>query len=224
MLCRCFVPSVAPRGGGAVGWGQGTRRMRDGVSYTLAVPPVLAHATSFLPRERVHRAGPRLRCLILEARDVFCASTIRITPYLIVAMRVVTAFGHQPEPRGTCHTSSTCFLGERDNFTVCCLRWIRIVPRSSVLESHGMNDYVWDGRRGLLHSRSNAGARKEQVEYQDSYVKCSAGIKRGKMQSMRGVRERSMHGQLEGGLGRGRNTETSWSESSRHYNPHCRRK
>ena len=48
-----------------------------------------------------------------------------------------------------------------------------------------MNDYVWDGRRGLLHSRSNAGARKEQVEYQDSYVKCSAGIKRGKMQSMK---------------------------------------
>jgi len=56
------------------------------------------HATSFLPRERVQRAGPRLRCLILEARDVFCASTIRITPYLTVAMRVVTAFGHQPEP------------------------------------------------------------------------------------------------------------------------------
>ena len=63
------------------------------------------------------------------------------------------------------------------------------------------------------------------MEYQDSYVKCSAGYqKREDAKHERGERERSMHGQLEGGLGRGRNTETSWSESSRCYNPHCRRK
>lgn len=44
-----------------------------------------------------------------------------------------------------------------------------------VLLSHGMENYVWDGHRCSLPSRSNARVGCEQVEYQDNYVTCSEG-------------------------------------------------
>jgi len=46
-----------------------------------------------------------------------------------------------------------------------------------LLLSHGMEDYVWDGHRCSLPSRPNVGV--DRWEYQDSYVRCSAGMERG---------------------------------------------
>ena len=64
-----------------------------------------------------------------------------------------------------------------------------------------MQNYVWDGHRSSLHSRSKC-TSEERTGGSTSYVKCGAGIENGKRgnASMGEGLKRSMHGKLEGGV------------------------
>jgi len=171
---RCFC-SVTPRGWGAVWRGEGGRAQRtsfewdDGCSLRAHCGRLTGLRTvrSLPPRERVQRAGPRALPNPRGSRRLFSFSfgdsyhTVFVKSPCVSSPRLADDLMSD----STCHTSSTCFLGERDDRTACLFVCGAVnTNRAPLLRSASRMACKitcgGDGRRGLLHSRSNAGARK----------------------------------------------------------------
>jgi len=155
------VQCVAPRGWGAVsrlqvGDGRLSSRRVEWTAANLHTrwPSFWSWFTPhrFCPANVPTARGPA-RCLILEARDV-APSVIRGIPYSLVAMRVVChVWPTAPFLRGSVPAIHLprVFWGKEETppRAVCALyESCRVVP----IAWHGMKNYVWDERRGLLHS------------------------------------------------------------------------